>query len=426
VGPKRLGARLPAAWLGAGRAAIAFLGVCLSLLTAYAPCADAHSVFAVGGLGEPQNPEPARLRALGGTGAAEQGPRDFSIVNPATMADVERLVIEGSILPQWRRIETAHEGTENGRETTFPSLRAVIALPGRLVLGGAYVAGTSAQFRVDREDTTAPASHLRIDGSGGMNFVRISLARRVHPSLALGVDYDVILGSYREEWTRTFEDSALTAARDTLEFNYEKRGRLRLGAVASRGRFALGTAIELVRGLPFSSVQRTAGASVTEARGTLTLPTGFVIGGSAFLSERSRVVAQVARADYGRSTLESDLVDFRAEQRVSVGFERKAVAEAGASFLDRIPLRVGAYHLAWPDLLPQAGAVDISGGTATVDEWGLTLGSGIRGRDREGSIDFALEGGYRGSRDTLGAREYFLRLGISLLVSDDTWKGSFR
>jgi hypothetical protein len=426
VRPHRSGRRLPGAWLRAGRGALVRLALSAALLAASPPTAGAHSVFGIGGLGEPQNPEPARLRALGGAGAAEQGPHDFSVVNPATMADVERLVIEGSILPQWRRIKTASEGTESGRETTFPSLRAVIALPGRVVLGGAYVSGTSAQFRVDREDTTAPVSHLRIDGTGGMNFVRISLARRVHPFLALGLDYDVIIGSYREEWARTFDDSALVAARDTLEYSYEKRGRLRLGAVASRGGFALGTAVELVRGLPFTSSQRTAGASVVKSRGTLTLPTGFVIGASAPLGDRYRAVAQYARAGYGRSTLESDLVDFRAQQRFSVGFERRAAEDPGVPFFDRIPIRVGGYHLAWPDLLPRAGAVDISGGTVGVDEWGLTLGSGIRGRDREGSVDFALEGGFRGSRDTLGAREYFLRLGISLLVSDNTWKGAFR
>jgi hypothetical protein len=404
--------------------AAGLLAACLSLLAATTP-ARAHSVFSIGGLGEPQNPEPARLRALGGAGAAEQGPRNFSLVNPATMADVERLLIEGTILPQWRRIDTASRPTESARETTFPSLRAMVALPGRLVLGGAYVAGTSGQFRVDRDEASAPLSHLRIEGSGGMNFIRVSLARRLAPSLALGIDYDVVAGSYREDWARTFDDSSLVASRDTLKFSYEKRGRLRLGAVASHAGFALGAAFEAERSLPLTATQRTAGASVTESKGRLTLPTGFVVGASAPLGDRYRAVAQYARASYSRSTLASDLVDFRAEQRVSLGFERKAATEHGLPLLARIPIRVGAYRLAWPDLLPPAGAVDISGGTAGVDEWGFTLGSGLRSRDQEGSVDFALEGGWRGDRDALGAREYFLRLGISLLVSDDTWKGSF-
>lgn len=399
--------------------------VSLLLLASLAGPARAHSVFSVGGLGEPQDPEPARLRALGGAGAAEKGPRDFSLANPATLADVERLVFEGSILPQWRRIDALSEPSETANETTFPSLRAVIALPGRLILGGAYLSGTSAQFRIDRDDTVGGASHLRIDGTGGMDFVRLSLARRLSPSLALGLDYDVVLGSYREEWTRTFSDTALAASRDTLEVTYQKRGRFRLGALASSGGYALGAAFEAERGLPLTTTQRTAGASVTESKGTLTLPTGIILGASAPLGERVRVVAQYSRAAWSRSSLESDLVDFRAQQRVSLGVERKPSAERNVPTLDRMPLRAGFYYLAWPDLLPRAGAIDISGGTAGVNERGLTLGTGLRSRDGEGAVDFALEAGWRGNRDTLGAREYFVRFGISLLVSDETWKGSF-
>jgi len=387
--------------------------------------AGAHSVFSIGGLGEPQNPEPARLRALGGAGVAEQGPRDFSLVNPATLAGVERLVFEGSILPQWRRIDSATRPHETAEETMFPSIRAVIALPGRIVLGGAYVAGTSAEFRVDRDDTAGAISHLRVEGTGGLNFVRLSLARRISPSLALGLDYDVVLGSYREEWARTFDDSTLSASRDTLELSYKKRGRVRLGVLASRGGVSLGAAFETEKGLPLTQTQRTAGASVTESKGTLTLPAGFIVGASAPLGERYRAVVQYSRAAWSRSSLESDLVDFRAQQRVSLGFERKPSLERNVGTLDRLPLRVGVYSLVWPDLLPRAGAVDISGGTAGVHEWGFALGSGLRGRDREGAIDVALEGGWRGDRETLGAREYFVRFGISLLVSDDTWKGSF-
>jgi hypothetical protein len=138
-----------------------------------------------------------------------------------------------------------------------------------------------------------------------------------------------------------------------------------------------------------------------------------------------RAVAQYRRSAWGPSSLQSDLVDFRAEQRFSAGIERKRGTEEGLDFLRRIPLRLGGYYLEWPDLLPLAGAADVSGGVGKIDEWGLTLGTGLNSQDRGGSIDFSLEAGSRGNRDTLGAKEKFLRFAISLLVSDDTWKGSF-
>lgn len=390
------------------------------------PIAAADSVFSIGGLGEPQLAEPARIRALGGAGVAEHGPRTFSLTNPASLADVERILIEGTILPTWRRVDATSEPSETAHETTFPSLRAVIALPGRVVLGGAYLAGTSAQFGVDRTGSGGAGSTLRVDGTGGMTFARVSLARRIHSAISVGLDYDVVSGSYREEWAYAFSDSSLAASRDTIEVTYARRGRWRLGVEATVRGATLGAVLEAPRSLPLTATQRADGTSLSRSTGQLRLPTGYIFGASVPLGDRYRGVAQYRRASYDRSTLEtSTLVDFRAEERYSVGFERLRAAEAGAGPLGRLPLRIGAYLLRWPDLLPRAGASDITGGTAGVNEWAVTLGTGLRSRDEGGAIDLSLEAGSRGSRDELGARERFVRLAISLQVSDETWKAGF-
>jgi hypothetical protein len=95
------------------------------------------------------------------------------------------------------------------------------------------------------------------------------------------------------------------------------------------------------------------------------------------------------------------------------------------SFRGRLPLRIGGYILQWPDLLPRAGASDVSGGTAAVDERAVTLGAGLVTKDNGGGLDVSLELGSRGDRGDLGVSERFARLGISFLVSDETWKGTF-
>jgi hypothetical protein len=155
------------------------------------------------------------------------------------------------------------------------------------------------------------------------------------------------------------------------------------------------------------------------------LPSGFAAGASAPLGARYRVVAQYRRANWSRSSLQSDLVDFRAQQRFSVGLERKRGTEEGMSFRGRLPLRIGGYILQWSDLLPRAGASDVSGGTAAVDERAVTLGAGLVTKDNGGGLDVSLELGSRGDRGDLGVSERFARLGISFLVSDETWKGTF-
>ena len=402
--------------------ALAFAGV----LVLASPKADASSVYSEGGLGEPALEEQARIRALGGAGVAEHGPLELSLVNPASLADVEHLVIEGTILPTMRRIRAASSPNESARETTFPSVRGAIALPGKLTLGAAYVAGTDADFQIDRAESSGASSSLRIDGTGGLNYLRVSLARKLNSAVRVGLDYDVIAGSYREVWTRSFTDSGLVPARDTLDVRYPKRGRWRFGAQLARGGLTLGLAYETSQRLPLEITRHTIGASDRFSGKTLTLPAGVTAGFSAPLGQRLRTVAQYRRMSWNRSSLESDLVDFRAQERISAGLERKRGTEDGMGFWSRIPIRIGGYVLRWPELLPVAGASDISGGTAPVNEWALTLGTGLISKDKGGALDFSLEMGSRGNRDQLGVSEQFARLGISLTMIDDTWKGSFR
>jgi len=60
-----------------------------------------------------------------------------------------------------------------------------------------------------------------------------------------------------------------------------------------------------------------------------------------------------------------------------------------------------------------------------VNERAITLGAGIVTKDQGGGLDLSLELGTRGDKSDLGVSEKFLRLGISFLVSDETWRGSF-
>ena len=59
----------------------------LAVLALLPTVARATSVYSVGGLGEPQLDEGARVRAMGGAGVAEFGVDLFSQVNPASSAD---------------------------------------------------------------------------------------------------------------------------------------------------------------------------------------------------------------------------------------------------------------------------------------------------------------------------------------------------
>jgi len=382
--------------------------------------ARANSVFSVGGLGEPSLEENARLRALGGAGAAERGPSSFSMVNPASIAEARYLTLEATMLSGRRSISTNDLGSESAYASSFPSVRLVVRLPGGTILGGSYLAGTSAEFQVDRAESAGTASSLRVEGTGGINFTRITLARRVTGAIRAGVDFEIIGGSYREEWRRNFSDPSLAQARDTVEADWDRLGRWRLGLQFARERFALGAAYETGRRLPMTYTQSTAGAQIKTTGHTLEIPDGYTAGFSVALGERGRVVGQYRRQNWNDQSLQSDLVNFRALERYSIGLERAGAGRVGRP--GKLPLRLGATFLRWPDLLPRAGATDVSGGVAKVDEWAVSIGSGVLTPDGGGSFDVSLEGGRRGNKDELGARETFFRLALSLRVSDETWK----
>lgn len=412
--------------LPGGPAPAAALAFALALALAPAaipPAALATSVYSVGGLGEPQLDEGAAVRALGGAGAAEYGVNLFSQVNPASTAGVRHLLLQGTIVPAYRRVSGPGGSAESASETEVPSVRAVVRLPARFVLGASYAVATDAQFHVDRTEDAGAASALRIEGTGGMQLIRITASREITPSLRFGVDHEIIAGYYREEWTRDFTDPDLETSRDTLESRYERLGRWRLGVQGSVRGWTLGGVVETKRRLPLTSIGKAAGSTVEVGGANLIVPSGYVVGVGTPLFSRWRVVAQYRRANWDRSSLASDLVDLRPMERMSLGVERLGrKAEDGGSWRGRLPIRLGVSYLQWPDLLPVAGASSIAGGTAGVKEWTLSLGTGIVTQDKGGNVDFSLEAGSRGNRDELGVSERYVRAAFTLQVGDDSWK----
>jgi hypothetical protein len=396
--------------------------VAILLAGAAAPrAARSSTAFAPGGLGEPWLEEGARIRALGGAGAAEHGPTQFSLVNPASIAELRHLVIQGTIVPTHRSVSADGTPSEGANETTFPSLRSAVRLPAGIVLGGAYALGSDARFRADRPESSGTASTLRIEGTGGLQFIRLSLAKEIGRSVRIGLDREIVAGSFHEEWTRTFSDTLLSRSRDTLDVSYQRLGRWRFGAQTDLRGWTLGGVYETARRLPLTVTERAAGTSLTTGSRSLTIPDGWTLGASGPVARSLRVAAQYRRENWKRESLASDLVDFRAMTRYSFGVERLGDREA-ARLLRKLPLRLGVSYLEWPDLLPVAGATTIAGGTAGVNEITLSIGTSIVTQDKVGGIDFSIEAGKRGDRAKLGIDERYIRAAFTLLVGDDSWK----
>jgi hypothetical protein len=391
-------------------------------ILASAPAAIASTVYAPGGLGEPSLEEGARIRALGGAGVAEFGQTEFSLVNPASIAELRHLILSGTSASTYRKVTPSAGPSEGTTETTVPSLRAAIRMPLGIVVGGAYVVGTEARFHADRAESAGTASRLRVDGTGGLQFIRLTLAKALTKGVRIGVDHELVAGTYREEWERTFGDTLLSLSRDTVEVRYQRLGRWRLGGQATFGGWTFGGVYETARRLPLNVVEHAAGTSTTTGGRSLTIPDGWTLGASGSPMPKWHVAAQVRRENWKRSSLPSDLVDFRAMTRYSFGVERLGNSDDSAPWQRKLPIRLGVSYLEWPDLLPLAGQTTIAGGTAGVNEITFSVGTGLLTQDKGGAVDFAIEAGKRGDRDKLGADEKYVRAVVSLQIGDDSWK----
>ncbi|HET9950935.1 MAG TPA: hypothetical protein VFS09_03980 [Candidatus Eisenbacteria bacterium] len=408
-----------ARWFRFGATAVVAAAIALSLA---AGRGAASTVYGPGGLGEPSLEEGARIRALGGAGVAEHGPIQFSLVNPASTTEIRTLLLQATILPSYRQIDGKYATSETASETVVPSFRAAVRFPLGMVLGGAYAVGTDARFRADRPESAGTVSALRIEGTGGLQLIRLSLAKAIGRTTRVGFDYEIVAGSFREEWNRNFADTSLTTMSDTVEVRYDRVGRWRIGGQQSLGSWTLGGVYETKRELPMTITQRGAGSTIKETGRSLTIPDGWVVGLSGMLTTRLHVATQYRRANWKRESLQSDLVDFRPMQRYSFGLERVGSSQDGASWASRLPIRLGVSYLEWPDLMPLDGETTIAGGSAGVNELTFSLGTGMATQDKGGGIDFTIEAGKRGDKDALGVSERFVRAALTLQVGDDTWK----
>lgn len=199
-----------------------------ALLTAEPPnrLAAQDSQFGIRGLGTPGKWESVRARATGGAFAP------FDALSPlldASLADLRRMTAGVTGGTSWRTVETG-TGDASLRGTRFPALVIAGPLTSRLVIGGGFATYLDRSFGIITRDTIdlrgSPepiTDEIRSDGA--ITDLRLALAARLRPSLAIGGGLHLLTGSTRVVATRRFDDSVAyrtSIARD--EVAYEGMG----------------------------------------------------------------------------------------------------------------------------------------------------------------------------------------------------------
>jgi hypothetical protein len=184
------------------------------------------SQFGIRGLGTPGKWESVRSRATGGAFAP------FDALSPlldASLADLRRTTAGVTGGTSWRSVETGSEEASL-RASRFPALVLAGPLSSRLVIGGGFATYLDRSFGVTTRDTIdlrgnpEPVSD-EVRSDGAITDLRVALAARLRPSLAVGAGLHLLTGSTRVVAIRRFDDSVTyrtSIARD--EVAYEGMG----------------------------------------------------------------------------------------------------------------------------------------------------------------------------------------------------------
>jgi hypothetical protein len=224
------------------------LSVCLAALAALALPARARaqdSQFGIRGLGTPGRGESVRARSTGGAFAPFDG---FSPLLEASVADIRGVSAGITTGTSWRSVDFAGT-TSSLRSSRFPAFVIAGPITRRFVLAGGFATYLDRSFGIRTRDTIDIRGNPEgvtdeVTSDGAVTDLRLALAARVHPRLALGFSVHGLTGSTRVTAIRRFDDSTnyrTSATRDEIAYHglggsasalYDVNADLRLAAWA--------------------------------------------------------------------------------------------------------------------------------------------------------------------------------------------------
>ncbi len=370
---------------------------------AVAPARAQESVFNLPAVGVPESGTGIRGRSLGGAGLALAGPT-FSVDNPAQLARFTQAGISLSLLGQRTRVESADESARFD-DVVFPMGQLVIPAWSGTAFGLGYYQfvdfDAALETTTEFEGDTIPVT---FDSNGGIGVLAPSVSWAPDERIAVGASLDVYLGS--RDIVRRVDASNLgtgvIATSDSLSRDFDGLG-LTVGVERSFGQARLGAAYHY-RPTSTSRITRAPSVDLVGTATEFSLPDEVVAGGSAQLARGLRaagILRWTRWSEIQASVLDGARLDDALE--LGGGIEWSPAERAALVLGPAAPLRAGFRWRRLPLIL----------NGARVSEWSATAGYG-RGFGGRSRLDVVFEYGRRGTVDTNGLSERFLRLGVGL------------
>jgi hypothetical protein len=355
------------------------------------------SQFGVRGLGVPGRS--LSTRAAGSSGAfgmfdAESG------LNPAALSGLAVMTANFNGTQSFRTAENP-AGSESLRDSRFPHVAFGGPVPRTpLVVGLSYSTYANRDFTVATRDTVelrevlVPVSDT-LSSRGGLSDLRLAAAYTLRERSVVGAAFHILTGSNRLESRRTFSDGQYLPVQQSAELSYAGVGA------------SVGAVQQLGAGLWVAAIARSDGKVIVDRDSTrvsqVDLP--YTVG----LGVRWRASPRLDLATHGIfhtwSGANSDLLasgGTGADNTIEASICGEYIGDPRRPY--RRPIRFGARYATLPFPL-QPGVQP--------NEFGVSLGSGVRFAQDRAGIDIAVEHLWRSAGD-FKERAFVISIGVGV------------
>jgi hypothetical protein len=338
----------------------------------------------------------------------------YSILNPATIAALDRTVFSGVVELEYLSTKDRN-ASESFGSVYLPYLFWGLPAPGNIKLGFSF----SQQSRLDSEsfltgELDGQTYDKTVSYSGGLNVFNGLLGYRFGKTLLVGANVGFLVGSFEEvrsiDFWGGFEDSD-----ELIQLTHPAALRFSVGVKKSFDGTSAGGFVELPSELDLTWTRKSSRSSELSRDGSLSLPLSFGFGisrnfGGRYLGGMDVYVQPWSSAEWTGP----QWVSLRNGFRAGVGVERIPQVDENRSML--LPDRAGYSFRSWP-------WTDALGNS--ISEHRVSLGFDIPSRLGFGGINVAVELGIRGTLSGNDISERFLRTTVSAAVGEQ-WKRARR
>jgi hypothetical protein len=371
---------------------------------------NSQSIYGMNYIGEAVHPGSSRQQALGFSAVAVQDTSNSVTSNPASTADLKLVTLT---VQQQLSASRVYFLDYVSRQTRYqvPSFSASFPIREGLVLTAGYRSRYfgRADFAYSREIEGAPSAYENYQLDSSLYTIPVTIAWKPLGGLRLAGEVQFNLGSIIDKVNVWFDDDNYSdvEAKRQRNFTGTSWGAAALWEVHPR--LWLGCNIDgAVDYRVDETVDNTVSALDSSATFDYKLPLAWDVGFALNVYGRwwlSSSYWMRSNADpVGFSHLEGSTGE---EIHIAAGIERRASKEG--HLFNKIPIRVGFYTDRWHIQFPSGERL-----TSTF----LTVGSSIPLGKSPGAIDYTLEFGRVGSKESNLVEENVFRFGLSFSVSE--------